>query len=561
MYLIYSVIAIIVIIFVIGVVMRRKIYKEVDRLEEWKNDILNRPIPNEIGKVKSLQMSGETEAKFELWRNDWDEIVGVILPDIEEALFDIEELAGKYRFNKAKQVISLTKKRMNGIEESLKIMIDDIEGLVESANNNRTESGTVREQFQQVQGEFLQKRGALGPSVQSFDQRLEEIKQKISMFDEQMEEGSYLQARELLSEVKTQLDLTEGQLNSVPELLIQLQSTLPADLKSLRQGMEEMTQAGYHLEPFSFEPRIEQIEKQLLELKADVIELESERVNERIVKVSEQIEQMYEALETEVIAKQKVIEMIPMLKEKLSVVEGQLELLIEETTHVQLSYRMSDEDLSLQQKIRKKITDLGKHLQIIIDVTENEKQTYTSIQALVNEWSVGIEQLTTEIEQGKKQLLALREDELKAKETLNQLRRLMLDSKRMVQKSNIPGLPQQTLEQLRLGEQKMVEASSLLEQVPLEMGRVTALVEEALTLIKENESLVEKTIEKAHLAERVIQYGNRYRSRSHKVQIGLLQAEQLFRDYEYDEAIECAARAVEPYEDNIVERVSTQMIS
>lgn len=49
-------------------------------------------------------MTGQTEELFERWRNQWDDVVTVKLPDLEEMLFDAEEHTDRYRFKKAKEV-------------------------------------------------------------------------------------------------------------------------------------------------------------------------------------------------------------------------------------------------------------------------------------------------------------------------------------------------------------------------------------------------------------------------------------------------------------------------
>ena len=47
--------------------MKRKYYSEVDRYESWKIDIMNRPVLDEMSKVKQLNMTGQTEELFERW--------------------------------------------------------------------------------------------------------------------------------------------------------------------------------------------------------------------------------------------------------------------------------------------------------------------------------------------------------------------------------------------------------------------------------------------------------------------------------------------------------------
>ena len=89
-------IAIIICIFLAGFFMKKKYYKEMDRLEACKIEISTRPVLNEMQKVKKLNMNGQTEERFERWRSIWDDIQTVQLPDLEELLFDAEEHIDKY---------------------------------------------------------------------------------------------------------------------------------------------------------------------------------------------------------------------------------------------------------------------------------------------------------------------------------------------------------------------------------------------------------------------------------------------------------------------------------
>ena len=53
MELVIGAILIILIIFVSGYIIKKKFYKEIDRLESWKIEIMNRPVIDELGKVKT----------------------------------------------------------------------------------------------------------------------------------------------------------------------------------------------------------------------------------------------------------------------------------------------------------------------------------------------------------------------------------------------------------------------------------------------------------------------------------------------------------------------------
>ncbi len=46
-------------------VYRKRLYKQIDQLEQWKISLMNRPVPEEMAKIKALNMMGETEQLFE----------------------------------------------------------------------------------------------------------------------------------------------------------------------------------------------------------------------------------------------------------------------------------------------------------------------------------------------------------------------------------------------------------------------------------------------------------------------------------------------------------------
>ncbi|WP_059103789.1 septation ring formation regulator EzrA [Shouchella shacheensis] len=558
-YFITIVISIIVIVcaFTLGsMYVRRNIHKEVDQLDGRKISILNRNISEEIARVKKLRMSGETEEKFEAWRRDWNEIVDTILPDIEKQLIEIEDLAGKYRVNKAKQLITWTANRVETVENQLDVIVEDIEHLVSSEQKNRAEIGEVKQQYQSLASDLLKKRGSFGESLPAIDQQMSELKAELVSFDQAMDGGSYLQARKQLLGMKNQLHELREKTKAIPKLLVQARTTIPADLRNLQQGIAQMKESGYQLEPFSFEPRLQEFQSDLDLALEDLEKLRADEASERLTLVQEQMESIYSTLEEEVLFKQKLTEQIPGLKEQIQHADAQLQQLLRETAHVQKSYLLAEEETYIQEAVQKQIADLKKQLYVIVDVTENQKQTFASISDMVEEWHTEIKKVQAEIEAGIDKLHDLRKEELKAKETIERLRAIMLESKRTLQKSNIPGVPVSSIEALNEGEEHIRQATTQLDQVPLEMEKVRELVEKAIKSVEENTILVSEIVESAHVAELLLQYSNRHRNKSEKTRRSLHDAEKHFRRFEYEEAIHCAADAVEAYEPDIVEKAT-----
>ena len=114
----------------IGYFIKKRYYKEMDRLESWKIDLKNRPVLDEMSKVKQLNMNGQTEELFENWRNQWDDIVTVKLPGLEDSLFDAEEFIDHYRFRKAKNTQQGIEKQLLEIESEISKILDELSELI-----------------------------------------------------------------------------------------------------------------------------------------------------------------------------------------------------------------------------------------------------------------------------------------------------------------------------------------------------------------------------------------------------------------------------------------------
>lgn len=543
----------------VGIFIRRTIHKSVDELDERKTSLLNRNMSDEIAKVKKLRMSGETEQKFEAWRKDWDEIIESILPSIEEQLVEIEELAGKYRIRKAKEQLTWVENRLITVEQQLDIMVEDIDRLVSAEQKNRAEISTIKGIYQELSSELLKRRGSYGEVIRELDLEMQENKEALTSFEQSTENGSYLQARKQLIEIKERLTTLNEQMDRIPFLLVQARTTLPGELRNLLLGIKQMEEDGYHLETFSFNTKIDHFYTELERAGTALKELKVTEASTILETIQQETEQMYETLEAEVSYKNKLQSKLPVLRENVELASDQMQRLLQETTHVQKSYLIAKEETQLQTALQKDLRQSQSQLNVIVDVTENQKQTFSSIYEMAEKWLAQMESLSTGIKDSIERLQRLRKDELKAQEKVAQLREILLETKRTLYKSNLPGVPVTHLESLDRAEEKLIEAKEALNQLPLEMNQVEGFVSEAATEVENNAKEITQMVETAKLAELSIQYSNRFRGQSDSVREALNEAEEAFLRYEYDLALELVQRAVNKYEPDLINKVTRHM--
>ncbi|MGJ9382370.1 septation ring formation regulator EzrA [Salipaludibacillus sp. CF4.18] len=555
MYVIYGSILLFLIIIIYGAWSRKKLYKEVDRLENKKMKMMNEPITEELSRIKGLRMSGETEERFGQWREEWDNIVTIQLPDMEEKLFDIEELANKYRFFKAKQYVRFVDTELDAVQQQMKEMVQEVDQLIHSEEQNRKDIDGVKDLFHETKKKLWVQKGTLGQAASTFDQKLKEIQLMFESFDEETEKGNYFQARQLLLKMSELLKEYQDVMVEVPQYLVRIEKEIPKQLEDLEKGFTEMEKEGYSLHHFSYQLQVNEMKRRLIVLLPLVESLNLEEVKEPIETTDSEINDIYEKLEHEVLSKNFVEKELQVLREHLSKLPQSYQSLSAEIETLKLNYQLTEDDDKQQIKIEKNIKELFNQLSVIEDAMEEKKQSFTTLRSMTQDFKIELDNVESEVKEMHDNFQHLRSDERKAEETIRQMQTDLTQGQKRLKQSNIPGVPELLLMQLDEAEEILNKALESLDQIPISIQNVNKHVEEAKKHIDSCLENLDQTIKKAKKAELVIQYGNRYRSEYDHVNIKLLQAEDRFRHYLYEESLEFALEGVELVDPKVLEKV------
>jgi septation ring formation regulator len=542
-----------------GYFFKKKYFKEIDRLEAWKIDIMNRPVLDELSKVKQLNMTGETEEMFERWRKEWDAIITVHMPDVEELLFDAEEYVDKYRFNKSKQIqrkISLTLKE---IEESIQRILSELNELVGSEEKNRFEIEELKETYRSMKKALLAHRHSYGKAAGRLEVMLEEVLAVIQQYENATENGNYLNARELVLSIKSNISSIEKKMELIPQLLAETQTSLPGQLQELKEGFGDMVSQGYSLDHIQFEKETDRLEKELAVYQEHLEKAETSEVEQGLKEVNESLNVLYDLLEKEVFSKQYIKKNEEILNEAIQSLEFDNDKLKAEISIVQHSYHLTESELEAQRRLDKQIAQITKRYSLLDAKLDENKEAHSALSEDMKQVEAQVKELKDAQETFLGKLQALRKDELEARASLKDLRKLMVDSTRLIAKSNLPGLPDQYKAIISDAKESLEDVQIKLEEKPLDMASVQIYLEKAVTTVNNLYDQTKELIEQMFLSEKVIQYGNRYRSRYPAVGEQLRAAEQKFRNYEYQDALEIAASAIEKVDPGSLKKIDANL--
>ncbi|MDG4656500.1 septation ring formation regulator EzrA [Ectobacillus antri] len=549
------IISIILIYLLTGLIIKNRADRELQELKAWKQALKDKPVADELKKVKDLNMTGQTEALFEKWRNEWDEVLTVSIPQIEKDLQEAESSLSGFLSRKSRLFMEQAGGLLVEAEEKIEGIVKELHNLLESHTKNNAEIEVVRSAYREVKKNMLAYRHTVSLAEKKLEELLDQEHQKFQQFEEATVNGNYLEARDIVRSLEQGVAHLQTLLEDIPDLQLDCQANLPGQISDLLLGYQEMEEQGYILHHLQIDKEVQDMQHQIQLALDDIKTLRVHEAKARTESVKNKLDSLYDVLENEVTAKyhaekeQREIGMaLIQLREKSNQTK-------EETQFVKQSYELSDEDVEAQKYVEKQVVFLMKRFEALQIRIAEQDVAFSVIGEELSDVRKQIEETSRLHAEYTDMLATLRKEELQARETLQQMRSDILEVKRLLQKSNIPGVPQDMLESLAYAQVAVRKVYEQLEYKPLNMNEVHKVLKEAQGLVLGMSSSVKELIEQAALVEKMIQYGNRYRSQSRKVADHLAHAEVLFRQYQYKAALEQVSATLEQIEPGVTGKI------
>ncbi|MBC1418357.1 septation ring formation regulator EzrA [Listeria fleischmannii] len=548
-YILIAFIIIVIALFGTGYLLKKKHYTRINTLEEQKLALRERPVIEELSKVKKLKLTGQTEKLFESWRSSWDEIETRLFPDVEEVLMEAEMNTDKYRFGTATQNENDLEQMLVTIDRQMNQILNGLKELLTSEEKNAKESRATKEKLAEMRRIILTQGFKLGGTLPRYEAELNEAADKINRYDDLTDQGDHLEAREIIISAKKDLEVLEDEMDKTPKLLHETETVLPDELADLKQGYLEMVNGGYFLEQLEFEKEHIRLSEQVKKANGRVLNGELSDAETLITEIHTEINLFYDALEQEVHAKSFVSENRAPVSDKL---EAQMELsakLAEQITEVKETYHISEEELANYLETSAALAEQKENFSHTLMKLNEQKMAYSVIQDALKEIDERLLQIAIEQDKIGEDLRSLRKDEIEAREDVERMKRQIVQLNRKIERARLPGVPTEYREL----ETHMYDALSKMEESlgdrPLKMKTVSKNWQTAKEDLEHISGKATEIVENAALVESVIQYANRYRMDDKELDEELVKAEQHFyKDFQYKKALEIAVTALEKVE-------------
>lgn len=549
-------IVVVLLVFVVVIfVYRKKHHTEIARLDQKRLDIQNKPVLEELSKVKSLNMSGQAEEMFERWRNKWSELIDVELPKVDELLMNVEDHVDKFQFKKAALIETEIDQIIDRCDEEMALILNELNELMKSEEQSRVEIEKLQLDYRTARKTLLAHQYSFGAAGVPLEQRLEVFPSQFKEYDRLTAEGNYLQAKQIVEELDVKGEEIFKLINEIPNLLTEIQHKIPSDLKDIRAGHKEMEEQSFFLLHLEIPEKIDAIEAKLPVFKEEVINLNTERVMQELQTIKAEIETYYDALENEAHAKLFVDTHFEQLADSLSEINEFVDELKYESDLVQKSYHLSDEEIAVPIQARSAVSSFNQRYELLAVEVQEQQSAYSSLKEEVEDLQKLIQKQLDVAQSFAKKLDNLRIHENDGRKQLTQLEKHLHRLERKIQKANIPGIPEEIDARCAEVEAQLDVIKEELNRIPINVGVIAAGAEKAEALLAEADGVVVEMLENVQLIELLIQYGNRYRTLVPDMDDRLYEAEEAFRNLRFNKALELVATAVEKAEPGALKKM------
>ena len=553
--LLVAIVVLVIIAYLVGVIVRKRNDSLIASLEERKQSLFGLPVNEEVEAVKNLHLIGQSQTTFREWNQKWVDLSLNSFSDIENHIFEAEDLNDSFKFISAKHEIDNVESQLNLVEEDINAIREALAVLKEQEEKNSARVKHALDLYETLQASISEKEDNFGSTMPEIEKQLKNIEAEFSQFVTLNSTGDPVEASEVLDRAEEHT-IALGQISEqIPAIVAKLEDDFPDQLDDLEQGYRRLLEQNYHFAEKDIEARFQEVRDAIRANSSELVTLNLDRARDENEHIQEKIDSLYELFEREIAAHKAALKDSKIIPDYLAHAKANNEKLEHEIKRLSHKYILNDnENLSLR-SFTKNLEEIEQETLPIIEAFDNQDKPFSELQLIFDRTLKTLDA----IEEGQMQVFEhvknIEQIESVARQSLDQYINRLHSIKRYMEKRNLPGIPQDFLSAFFTTSKQLEVLIDELSRGRIDIEAVSRLTDVATAAIANLEEAAYQVVQNATLTEQLLQYSNRYRSFEPSVQSSFEHALHLFEvDNNYQASFDEISYALETVEPGVTER-------
>lgn len=553
--LIVAIVLLVIIAYLVGVIIRKRNDSLITSLEERKQALFALPVNDEIEEVKSLHLIGQSQTSFREWNQKWVDLTVNSFADIENHIFEAENLNDTFNFIRAKHEINSVESQLNLVEEDIASIREALNILKQQEEKNSARVTHALDLYEKLQASISENEDNFGSTMPEIDKQMKNIETEFSQFVALNSSGDPVEASEVLDRAEEHT-IALGQITEqIPAIVAKLEDDFPDQLDDLETGYRRLLEENYHFPEKNIEARFQEIRESIRANSSELVTLDLDRAREENTHIQERIDSLYEVFEREIAAYKVAAKNSKMLPRYLEHVKRNNEQLKDEIARLSRKYILSETESLTVKAFEKDIKEIEDSTLAVAEQFGLQEKPFSELQVTFER---SIKTLTN-VESGQMDVFAAVKDiekiESQARHNLDVYVTQLHMIKRYMEKRHLPGIPQDFLSAFFTTSSQLEALMDELSRGRINIEAVSRLSEVATVAIANLEDLTYQVVQNATLTEQLLQYSNRYRSFEAGVQSSFEHALRLFEvENDYQASFDEISYALETVEPGVTDR-------
>ncbi|HEI1278384.1 TPA: septation ring formation regulator EzrA [Staphylococcus aureus] len=559
----YIILAIIVIILIaVGVLFYLRSNKRqiIEKAIERKNEIETLPFDQNLAQLSKLNLKGETKTKYDAMKKDNVESTNKYLAPVEEKIHNAEALLDKFSFNASQSEIDDANELMDSYEQSYQQQLEDVNEIIALYKDNDELYDKCKVDYREMKRDVLANRHQFGEAASLLETEIEKFEPRLEQYEVLKADGNYVQAHNHIAALNEQMKQLRFYMEEIPELIRETQKELPGQFQDLKYGCRDLKVEGYDLDHVKVDSTLQSLKTELSFVEPLISRLELEEANDKLANINDKLDDMYDLIEHEVKAKNDVEETKDIITDNLFKAKDMNYTLQTEIEYVRENYYINESDAQSVRQFENEIQSLISVYDDILKEMSKSAVRYSEVQDNLQYLEDPVTVINDKQEKLQNHLIQLREDEAEAEDNLLRVQSKKEEVYRRLLASNLTSVPERFIIMKNEIDHEVRDVNEQFSERPIHVKQLKDKVSKIVIQMNTFEDEANDVLVNAVYAEKLIQYGNRYRKDYSNVDKSLNEAERLFKNNRYKRAIEIAEQALESVEPGVTKHIEEEVI-
>ncbi|HID4948263.1 TPA: septation ring formation regulator EzrA [Staphylococcus aureus] len=559
----YIILAIIVIILIaVGVLFYLRSNKRqiIEKAIERKNEIETLPFDQNLAQLSKLNLKGETKTKYDAMKKDNVESTNKYLAPVEEKIHNAEALLDKFSFNASQSEIDDANQLMDSYEQSYQQQLEDVNEIIALYKDNDELYDKCKVDYREMKRDVLANRHQFGEAASLLETEIEKFEPRLEQYEVLKADGNYVQAHNHIAALNEQMKQLRSYMEEIPELIRETQKELPGQFQDLKYGCRDLKVEGYDLDHVKVDSTLQSLKTELSFVEPLISRLELEEANDKLANINDKLDDMYDLIEHEVKAKNDVEETKDIITDNLFKAKDMNYTLQTEIEYVRENYYINESDAQSVRQFENEIQSLISVYDDILKEMSKSAVRYSEVQDNLQYLEDHVTVINDKQEKLQNHLIQLREDEAEAEDNLLRVQSKKEEVYRRLLASNLTSVPERFIIMKNEIDHEVRDVNEQFSERPIHVKQLKDKVSKIVIQMNTFEDEANDVLVNAVYAEKLIQYGNRYRKDYSNVDKSLNEAERLFKNNRYKRAIEIAEQALESVEPGVTKHIEEEVI-